>query len=341
MHPFQEKRKQSLELKHKLESQNIIAYRLHTSKAFHSFMMDPVVPKFIEKIKDIKLNTPNIPFISNVTGTWITDEQATSPEYWARQLRETVRFSQGLEVLFQDPNRILLEVGPEKFLSAAAISHPSKTRDHRVLATMRQPQEEESDLHHLLNTVARLWLFGVDVDWEAYHCEKKRFRIPLPTYPFERVKHWIDKPKKKDYIQYLEPDELKFATDPEDAHYRPNVSTEFVPPKNDDEIFIAKIWCQYLGLQEIGIHDDFFELGGSSLIAVRIANILSLHFNIPMASHVFLKRRTIAALTHYLTQSKTSPNEVDSSLVEINKGSARSLPYIPRPSCWWRGVFLP
>ncbi len=313
-----------LKLKQELEAQRITCYRLHAPRAFHSYMMDPVVAKFTETLAKLDLKAPAIPFISNVTGTWITDEQATSPHYWARHLREPVRFSQGLEVLLADPNRILLEVGPEKILRAAAISHPAKTDDHRVLATMRQPQEEESDMHHLLNTVGRLWLAGVEIDWDNYHGDKQRFRVPLPTYPFERTRHWIDKPKR-DYFAVLEPDVLRDDIEPKDDHYRPNVSTEFVPPRDEDERFIAQIWCDFLGLKEVGVHDDFFELGGSSLIAVRLVGLLGKQFNVPIASHVLLKKRTIATLAAYIKQH-VGGEESDASLVEIQRGHPRSLP---------------
>lgn len=313
-----------LKLKHELEAQRITCYRLHAPRAFHSYMMDPVVTRFTETLAKLELKPPSIPFISNVTGTWITDEQATSPHYWARHLREPVRFSQGLEVLLAEPNRILLEVGPEKILRAAAISHPAKTDDHRVLATMRQPQEEESDMHHLLNTVGRLWLAGVEIDWDNYHGDKQRFRVPLPTYPFERTRHWIDKPKR-DYFAVLEPDVLQTDIEPKEDHYRPNVSTEFVPPRDDDERFIAQIWCDFLGLKEVGVHDDFFELGGSSLIAVRLVGLLGKQFNVPIASHVLLKKRTIATLAGYIKQH-VGGEESDASLVEIQRGHPRSLP---------------
>lgn len=314
-----------LQLKQGLDAQNITCYRLHASRAFHSYMMDPIIPKYTETLQKLTLNAPKIPFISNVTGTWITEAEARSPNYWANQLRDPVRFSQGLEVLFEDPNRILLEVGPEKILRTAALAHPAKTDQHRVLATMRQPQEEESDLHHLLNTVSRLWLAGVAVDWDNYHGDKKRFRMPLPTYPFEKVRHWIDKPKR-DYMAILEPDVMQADIEPEDMHYRPNVNTEFVEPRDDDERFIAQAWSDFLGLKEVGIHDDFFELGGTSLVAVRLVGMLGKQFNVPLASHVLLKKRTIATLSAYIKQHAAQADVTDSPLVEIQRGHPRSLP---------------
>ncbi|MHC5721310.1 MAG: acyltransferase domain-containing protein, partial [Nostoc sp.] len=93
---------------------------LHTSHAFHSQMMDSILLPFQEQVRKISLNSPKIPFVSNVTGTWITPAQATDPKYWVKHLRQTVRFSEGIAELLQQSKRILLEVGPGRTLSTLA-----------------------------------------------------------------------------------------------------------------------------------------------------------------------------------------------------------------------------
>ena len=105
------------ELEHQLTSRGVACRRLHTSHAFHSSMMDPIIGPFTEHVKKIVLKRPKIPFVSNVTGTWITPQEATDANYWARHLRQTVRFAEGLQMLLQDLERILLELGPGRTLS--------------------------------------------------------------------------------------------------------------------------------------------------------------------------------------------------------------------------------
>jgi acyl transferase domain-containing protein len=166
--------------------------RLHTSHAFHSAMMDPILEPFIELVGKVKLKRPRIPYISNVTGGWITAGDATTSHYWANHLRHAVRFSDGLQTLFKEPDLVLLEVGPGLALSTFARRHPAKPAEHIVLPSLRHPREAQPDLDFLLHKLGRLWMRGVPVNWTRFHCHERRNRVPLPGYPFERERYWID-----------------------------------------------------------------------------------------------------------------------------------------------------
>nr|WP_236117183.1 type I polyketide synthase [Hassalia byssoidea] len=178
------------DLQNRLTEQGVECRRLHTSHAFHSQMMDSILEPFQEQVSKISLNAPKIPFVSNVTGTWITAAQAIDPRYWARHLRQTVRFSEGVAELLQQPERILLEVGPGRTLSTL-VNKQSCAR-MVVLSSLRHPQNQQSDVAFLLNTLGRLWLEGINVDWSEFSAHEQRHRIPLPTYPFERKRYWIE-----------------------------------------------------------------------------------------------------------------------------------------------------
>src|SRR5690606_12196612 len=117
----------------------------------------------------------------NVTGQWIGADEATDPTYWVRQMRQTVRFSEGLSVLLAEPSWVLLEVGPGQTLSSLARQHPHKQSQQTVLASMRHPKQAESDSVLLGTTRARLWLAGMTVAWEQIYAGEARRRIPLPT----------------------------------------------------------------------------------------------------------------------------------------------------------------
>ncbi len=174
-----------------LDAHKIVSKRLHTSHAFHSEMMRPALAPFTEALREIKLNAPQIPFVSNVTGDWITDAQAVSPDYWAGHLRQTVRFAPGLDAVFADPRRVLLEVGPGQTLTTLARQCAAGERTI-ISATASALQSEQDDLA-LQTAIGKLWLAGVPVDWDAVHAAEPRRRIALPTYPFERKRFWVEK----------------------------------------------------------------------------------------------------------------------------------------------------
>jgi len=182
-------------LQNQLASQGVECRLLHTSHAFHSQMMEPILKPFTERVKQVSLKPPQIPYLSNVTGTWITAKQATDPNYWRQHLRQTVRFAEGLQELLKEPAQILLEVGPGKTLSTLARRHPDKQAEQVVLSSVRHPQEPGSDVAFLLNALGQLWLAGVKVDWSGFYTHEQRHRLPLPTYPFERQRYWIEPPK--------------------------------------------------------------------------------------------------------------------------------------------------
>ena len=179
-------------LESKLATRGIEGRRLHTSHGFHSPMMESIVESFTQKVKQVRLHPPQISYLSNVTGTWITAKEATSPAYWAKQLRQPVRWASGLQVLLQDPAQILLEIGPGRTLTTLAKQHPEKKAEQVVLSSLRHPQETGSDVGFLLKGLGQLWLAGVEVDWFGFYAHERRHRVPLPTYPFERQRYWID-----------------------------------------------------------------------------------------------------------------------------------------------------
>ncbi len=170
-------------LEARLEAAGVVFTRLQTSHAFHSAMMEPMLPELTERLRAMTLRPLKIPFVSNVTGTWITDAEATDPAYWARHVRNTVRFKDGLETLMADRRRVFLEVGPWRTM--AALGGWPEAGERHILASMRHPRDETPDAVFLLDAVARLWTAGVAVDSDGFFAHEERRRVPLPTYPFE------------------------------------------------------------------------------------------------------------------------------------------------------------
>ncbi|MBG1243503.1 type I polyketide synthase [Nostoc sp. NZL] len=204
-------------IEQQLIAQGVECRRLHTSHAFHSQMMESILESFIQEVRKVKLNPPQIPFISNVTRTWITAADATDPNYWARHLRQTVDFAAGISTLRQELNRILLEVGPGRTLCTLAKQHSARITEQLILSSLRHTKEEQTDIAFLLNTLGRLWLAGASINWTKFYTDECRHRIPLPTYPFERQRYWIE-PQKQSSNSALA------------NHKKPNVADWFYVP---------------------------------------------------------------------------------------------------------------
>lgn len=214
------------ELERELVKKDLICRRLHTSHALHSAMMDPLLATFASKFEEVKTGTPQIPIVSTLTGTWMKAEEMCDAGYWARQLRQTVRFADGLGEILKEPETILLEIGPGQTLSALA-KQQAETRV--VLSSLRHPRDSQSDVAYILHTLARLWTAGVEIDWVALHArELDRRRIPLPTYPFERRRYWIDPPA----ADTRQTDALKRRHEPADYLYVPSWKRTVTPVWN-------------------------------------------------------------------------------------------------------------
>jgi phthiocerol/phenolphthiocerol synthesis type-I polyketide synthase E len=175
----------------KLAGQGVSARLLPISAAGHSAMIEPIMDEFAAFVGTLRLAPPKIPYVSGITGGWISADQATDPAYWARHLRETVRFSAGIGSLLGSPNRALLEIGPGRALSSLALRHPGRGATHPVLASLPHQGEPGSRLAFLYTTVGRLWTAGGAVDWSSFRDRERRRRVALPGYPLDRRRHWI------------------------------------------------------------------------------------------------------------------------------------------------------
>lgn len=172
----------------RLESEGISFRRLRVSHAFHSPAMEPAVMPFADLVAGCKLRPPELPFLSNLTGRWIRPEEATDPDYWARHIRGTVRFSDNLAEMLAEEDAVLLELGPGQTLVRLARQHPANKTKQSLLSVLPNAGKDVVDA---LNALGRLWVAGVEPDWAAFYRNERRHRLSLPTYPFERERYWI------------------------------------------------------------------------------------------------------------------------------------------------------
>ena len=178
------------EMEAALTLDDVDSSRVHIDVAAHSTMLEPILAEFGDFCRTIRFSAPSVPYVSNLTGTWVTDTDVTDPAYWVRHLRETVRFSDGIETILTDPNRVLLEIGPGRTLTSLA--RQANGSAVGLTPTLRHPNENVSDLAFALGAVGRAWVAGVDLDAADLHRDEDRRRVPLPTYPFERNRYWVE-----------------------------------------------------------------------------------------------------------------------------------------------------
>ncbi len=287
--------------------------RLRTSHAFHSAMMEPILGEFSTLVRDTAPQPPSIPFVSNLTGRWITDEEAASPDYWARHLRETVRFHEGMELLLDAQDRILLEVGPGTVLTTLARRHDLSTGRHVAIPSLGRPERCEDDSVAVLNAVGALWLSGTEIDWPGFWADERRGRVPLPTYPFARRRHWLDAGS------------AGTAGASAAGHPDPVVGNSAgsgpkpAAPRSAQECVLA-IWRELLGTTQISPADDFFTLGGHSLLATQVTARIYDELGVELPPALLFQATTLAEFTELVGRYGRDDQEPPADLLaEIGK----------------------
>ena len=305
---------------HKLEKDSVMCRSLHTSHAFHSAMMDPIIEPFAEKVKRLQLSPPKTPYVSTLTGTWITAEQATDPMHWAKQLRTTVRFADGVQQLWQKPERVLLEVGPRMTCSTLARQQAKDIKNQVAISSLGDSAGDQAEWTAMLTAMGQLWLAGVQIDWESFYEGEIRHRVALPTYPFERKRFWIEPAGVGALGNVKEepahPSGLKHSIQQDVQQFTPGPSSkdEHDTPNTEAEILLASLWRKILGVERIGVDDNFFDLGGDSLAVVQVIEIIKKKTNVHLDPKIFLL--ALKQIAPYL-QVKPSLTETKAPAVQV------------------------
>src|ERR1700704_2917882 len=249
-------------------------------------------------------------------------------------LRQTVRFCDGLSMLLEDPQRVLLEVGPRRTLGNFVAQHPARGPEHVVLSSLPDLKNDvQDDQEFILGTAAQLWLEGVRIDWKTFHDGAPRRRIPLPTYPFERqhyqLRGTLGSLKAITADQAIpplpEPDadhatsNGKPLTVPlSSVHRRPNLPVAYAEPRNDLESAITGVWEDTLGIDAPGINDNFFALGGHSLSALQVIARVRDLFEIEFTVADLYETPTIAGLAETVVRLLVGNSDAETLEKVIN-----------------------
>ncbi len=309
-------------LAERLGSEQIECRRLHTSHAFHSAMMEPMLDAFHARVKAVSLSPPRLPYVSNLSGTWATAEDATDPRYWTKHLRQTVRFAEGLQAVQREPGTVLLEVGPGHTLGTFARQQTGRSRDQLVVPSMPGANSGESGAALLMTALGRVWLAGTSVDWQAFHAHEQRRRVPLPSYPFERQRYWVDA---------LPANGMSLSThsgivEGPEPHERPQLVTGFAAPESELERVVCGVWQDLLGIQQVGRHDNFFELGGHSLLMVSVGARLQTDLQLDIPLRVFVEAQTVAEMARLIAAVQQGGDVAGSPLVVIQAAPESTKP---------------
>jgi acyl transferase domain-containing protein/thioesterase domain-containing protein len=282
-----------------LAAQGIEFRRLRYPRASHSPLLDPHLAAFEGLVRTLAPRAPRIRMLSSVTGAWLLPEEARDPLYWRRQFRETVRFSDALSTLLSSGRRAVIEVGPGDTLSAFVRLHPAMGTAHAVVTTLPAAAPGHRRPLHALGDA---WLAGVTIDWEQFRAGENRTRVLLPTYSFERERHWVDAGANGGEAPDVQ---------------RPAPARAVDSARNEREQTLLDCFRTLLRIEDIGIHDDFFGLGGNSLLATRLMASIARRCDVRLPLKAIVEAPTVAALAKRLER----PAPSSSSLVTLQEGT--------------------
>lgn len=293
-------------LKLKLDAEGVATTVLHTSHAFHSPMMQPIVRDFARVVAQYPLSAPRLPFYSSLTGLPITDAQAQDPQYWAQQLRNAVRFAPALEHAAQAGPSVLLECGPGQNLSTSA-----RQTLKGVAAVASLPHAgaaEADDAEHFASAIARLFLAGVEIDARRFHAGETRLKLSLPTYPFARTRHWLTPAPMAAQV-------IAATAAPVTIAAVVTADADVPAPQQDPATRVMEI-VRTLFAEVAGVaigpaedHSSFLELGFDSLLLTQVTAQIN-------------RRLKVAMRFRQLLEEFTTPAKLVAQLVTLGAGEA-------------------
>lgn len=272
---------------------------LEVRRAYHSGLMRPMSDEFFRALAGFDLKKPSRPFISCVTGTWITPEQAINPRYWADEhLLGTMRLGDGMAELCGLPRLALLEVGQHEGLaSLARLNHRSPSAPPLVISSLASPLRPLPGSESMAHALGQVWMAGAEIDWAAVHSGHGRRRVHLPTYPFQRRRHWIgaspgDAQPTGDQPAQPEPPTKQPRAERPDPAARDYGSVERT---------VRAIFGEILGVADVAPTASFFDLGGDSLTGAMVTARINKVFGTKISLREFISdpvSATLAAQIH-------------------------------------------
>jgi acyl transferase domain-containing protein len=298
-------------LKERLQAHNIMATLLKTSHAFHSEMMQPAMAPFEKVFQNVTLSAPEIPFISNLTGDWIREDEATDARYWLQQLRQPVRFTDGMEKLSEE--KVFIEVGPGATLSVFAKQCLKNKPQVAFVQSVRKINQKADDLQFFGIALGKAWAAGLQLDWLQGEEDHGRLRVSLPTYPFQRRRCWIDPPQKA--INFHQIEAIAEAYDRKQAREKSNKQKEQakapIKPKTDVISIKDRLCLQVAKIldepaEDLDLDDTFLELDASSFFLDEVRDVVNQTFGVkPSSAELMGATNTLNKLAAWIVREQT------------------------------------
>jgi amino acid adenylation domain-containing protein len=286
-----------------LEEKEIICKLLHTSHAFHSPMMDPVVQPFTEVVKKIKLNTPQIPIVSTVTTQWLTEKESCDPLYWSGHLRATVKFADAVKQLWtEQPTYVLLECGPRNTASTLARQQATQPGAQKAISSLGDSNLNNAEWNNILQAVGQLWLTGIEIDWNAFYVYEKRKHVAGPLYSFEKTSYWLTPQQQQPMMM-----QSYFNTQPLQQINLPlqqaTTMTTDRKPHLQNELRTLLEDASGMELQHAPVDSNFIELGLDSLLLTQVALSLTRKYGVKITFRQLNEElSSIGAISEFLDQ---------------------------------------
>ena len=328
------------QLQEELTRAGTVCRPLATSHAFHSAMMDPIIEPYVEVVRRVKLSAPSIPYISGVTGEWITAAEVTDPAYWGQQLRQPVLFSTGIQNLAREGVQAAVEVGAGATLTNLTRQNLGNTGEHIILSSLPDSEGGGSDTAGMLGTLGRLWLAGSRPDWAGVYSSERRRRVHLPTYPFERKRHWLE---------IVEPGPEQANADAVSAEWNQPATVlearqneqmgddEMTPEDSLDtgskrrgriQCAVAETFEELSGINPAGsdVAVTFLAMGFDILSLTQAAQSISSKFGTKVSLGQLLDRQsTLCGLTDYLDREMPLDKFVEPAVPQVQTAAAQEV----------------
>ncbi len=294
-------------LEHRLAERAITCKRLDVEHAVHTEAMRPIAAELTAIVARLPLHAPRISYLSNVTGALLSADEATRPAYWAEHLCQPVALAPAIDHLVADADHLIVEIGPGAGLASLARLAAKRLGGPPRTVVTSLPDGRGDDLRYLLGAVGELWIAGVAIDWRGLWPDGSPGRVPLPTYPFERSRHWIDDPVAPRNFTATAPATeapTPSAPRPERVAGRAN----FAGARTPRERALVVAFQASFGFEGIGSHDDFFALGGHSLLAIQLLHRLRTTLGVDLSVRSLIEHRTVAGLAAHWDTLTRAPD---------------------------------
>ncbi|WNG56866.1 acyltransferase domain-containing protein [Archangium gephyra] len=344
-------------LTEELKRRDVGTLRLPAPHAFHSADVEPFMPELVRVVTSLGRSAPKAKLVSSLTGTWATAEEMTDPGYWARQMRQPVRFASSIEALLSEGCGLLLEVGPGQDLTALVRANvDTKSGKVKALPSLRRQGSSASEHAVFLQALGDAWAQGLPLDWKAFYARERRLRLSLPTYPFQEKRCWVEAVPGLAPTLALPGAHPATAATPALARIDPAPAAAPVAappppgredmPRGDIEERVAALWRARLGLEYVGRDESFLELGGNSLLAAQMLTQMRDTFgvNLPLAD--LFDSPTVAGIAsriEALLQSAPKQQQTQQKtlkLVPLTRDGELKLSYVQERT-WRLEQFLP